>query len=151
MIGISNARMQHSLAVARKMKKIAESMIPPLPKYKCEELFLLGYLHDIGYEFTNNQDEHAHVGGEILSRQEYKYWKEVYYHGDPNAEYWSDALVLLNIADLTIDHNGKEVDIKERLDGIAKRYGKGSKQVLDAEALVNYSALEEPSILQFLS
>ena len=117
------------------MKEIAESMIPPLPKYKCEELFLLGYLHDIGSEFTDNQDEHAHVGGEILSRQEYKYWKEVYCHGDPNTEYWSDALFLLNMADLIIDETGNEVNVKEKLDGIARKYGKDSKQFLDAEKL----------------
>lgn len=135
MIGISTERMQHSLAVARKMKKMAESTIPPLTKDKCEEMFILGYLHDVGYEFTAIQEDHAKVGGEVLNRQGFKYWKEVYCHGDPNTEYSSDALTLLNIADLTIDENGNEVDVKDRLNGIAKKYGKDSKQFVDAEKL----------------
>lgn len=135
MAGISNDRMQHSLAVARKMREWAKSMIPSLPKDKCEELFMLGYLHDIGYEFTHNQDDHAHVGGEILNRQGFKYWKEVYCHGDPDADYWSDALHMLNIVNLTTDSNGKDVDAKERLDEIEKQCGKDSKQYINAEKL----------------
>ncbi len=65
MIMMTTNRMQHSLAVARKMKKTVEDAGN---RYPCtsEEAFLLGYLHDIGYEFADTQKEHAHAGGLLL-------------------------------------------------------------------------------------
>lgn len=134
MIGISNNKTQHSLAVAKKMKKMAESMLPP-PKETCQDMFLLGYLHDIGYEFVDKPEEHAKIGGELLRSQGYKYWKEVYCHGDPNTDYSSDALTLLNIADLSVDAQGRDVGVEARLEDIKNRYGEDSKQFLEAEML----------------
>ena len=48
-------------------------------------------------------------GGEILKRNNYKYWKEIYYHGDVNTEYTSLFLEILNKADMQIDKFGKDV------------------------------------------
>ena len=75
MLSISNERLKHSLEVARLMKKSAEDA--GWNKQKCEEMFVLGFLHDIGYEFAEQQCDHASVGGEMLKNQGYKYWKEV--------------------------------------------------------------------------
>ena len=47
-----------------------------------EDMFLLGVMHDLGYEFVENNISHAAIGGEILNRSGYKYWKEVSLHGD---------------------------------------------------------------------
>ena len=40
------------------------------------DLYVLGFNHDIGYEYGNNSN-HAHIGGEILRRNNYKYWKKI--------------------------------------------------------------------------
>ncbi len=133
MIGFSFERLNHSLAVARKMKAIAEreSHFP----HPAEDMFYLGLLHDAAYEFVDVQEEHEHKGGIVLRDSGYKYWREIYYHGDPNSEYRSRALDLLNYADMTTDSDGHDVSLEERLVDIARRYGKESIQYQKAYRL----------------
>ena len=133
MLSISNERLKHNLEVARLMKKSAEDA--GWNKQKCEEMFVLGFLHDIGYEFAEQQCDHASVGGEMLKNQGYKYWKEVSCHGKLDIEYFSEELTMLNIADMSIDSTGKEVGVSARLSDIASRYGIDSKQYIEAEQL----------------
>lgn len=89
-----------------------------------EELYTLGLLHDIGYEFLEEKDytKHEIYGGLLLKRQRYKYWKEVYYHGVANCKYKSKYLDLLNWADMRIDSSGIEVSLDGRLEELSKRY-----------------------------
>lgn len=75
---MDESRLNHSLAVARKMVEIGKEY--NLNDSELQDLFVLGFNHDIGYEYGNNSN-HAHIGGEILKRNNYKYWKEIYYHG----------------------------------------------------------------------
>ena len=128
---ITENRLKHILAVAMKMK--AEVSKHP-EDYPCspDDAFILGFLHDIGYEFSTTQSEHPNKGGLALKEQGYKYWKEIYYHGIPQDEYNSPLLDLLNYADMTTSPSGENMTIKQRIDDIALRYGKGSKQELDA-------------------
>ena len=56
-------RLKHSLAVARKMVTIGKNK--ELSEEQLQELFILGYNHDIGYEFGTNED-HNVIGGNIL-------------------------------------------------------------------------------------
>lgn len=135
MIGISIDRMKHSLAVARKMKAIAES-IDGFP-YPPQDMFYLGLLHDVAYEFVDSQEEHEHCGGEILRNNGYRYWKEVYYHGDPDVDYYSRALDLLNYVDMTTGLDGEDVSFEERLSDIERRYGTDSPQVMKARRLAD--------------
>ena len=79
-------RLKHSIAVARKMTEIGKKY--KLNDDELQELFVLGFNHDIGYEYGDNSN-HAQTGGKILKRNNYKYWKEVYYHGDINSQYTS--------------------------------------------------------------
>ena len=134
MIGLSENRVKHSLAVARKMQELASKSenFPHSP----EDMFLLGYVHDMAYEFVGHQDEHEHYCGELLRDNGYKFWKEVFYHGDPAASYKSSALSLLNYADMTTDPNGNSVTMEMRLEDIGLRYGKTSKQYIKALNLV---------------
>lgn len=122
-------RLKHSLAVATKMKMLAA-------QYYCspEDAFVLGFLHDIGYEFC--KEDHAVKGGEILKEQGYKYWKEVQFHGKVQDEYNSRMLRLLNFADMTTGPSGEEMTMEQRVEDIAKRYGVDSKQEKDAKALL---------------
>jgi predicted hydrolase (HD superfamily) len=78
-------RLKHSIAVARKMMEIGKRC--KLSDKELQELFVLGLNHDIGYEFTDNED-HGIIGGNILKESNYKYWKEVYNHGNPDANFY---------------------------------------------------------------
>ncbi len=135
-------RLKHSLAVARKMKEIT---LLNFKRSECdpEDAFTLGLVHDLGYEFVSKQDEHANKGGLILKMQGYKYWKEVYYHGALQTNgYKSHLLDLLNYADLTTGPTGEYLTIEERIADIAIRYGKGSKQEVEAKKLADQLNIE---------
>ncbi len=129
-------RAKHSLAVARKMKEI---VLENSSHFNCnaEDMYILGLVHDVGYEFVEKQEDHPKMGGEILRNQGYKYWKEVYYHGIPQTEYSSVELNLLNYVDLITGSSGVYISIEKRISNIAKRYGKGSIQELDAIKLAD--------------
>lgn len=127
-------RLKHSLAVARKMK-IAVENEPQKYSSSPEDMFYLGLIHDAAYEFSNNQEEHEHKGGEILKLNGYRYWEEVYYHGDPNSEYDSAELRLLNYADMTTGPDGTDITVEARLEDIADRYGYSSAQYHKAKLL----------------
>lgn len=119
---ISDDRKKHIFGVAEFLKKTATSK--NMSDEKIEELYVLGLVHDIGYEFLEPQDykNHNHIGGEILKKQGYKYWQEVYFHGEANSPYKSEFLDLLNVADGHIDASGNYVSFEDRLEDVAKRY-----------------------------
>lgn len=117
-------RLKHSYSVAIKMQDIGKKL--KLESNQINELFVLGLNHDIGYQFTNNHTIHNRIGGEILKQTNYKYWKEVYYHGETNTEYNSLYLDILNLSDMQIDKYGNAVGFNKRLIDIKKRYGEDS-------------------------
>lgn len=49
-------RLNHSLAVANKMVEIGKDL--NLKESDLKDLFVLGYNHDIGYEFCNDNIKH---------------------------------------------------------------------------------------------
>lgn len=120
---ITENRWKHILGVARKAKEFALKFKPDDSKY-AEDMFLLGMLHDMGYEFMESNASHAAVGGEILKRSGYKYWQEVSKHGDETVENMSDELFILNCADMSTGPNGENFTFDERLAEIANRFGK---------------------------
>ncbi len=119
---IDKDRLNHSLAVARKMVEIGKSY--NMDEKQLQELFVLGYVHDIGYEYEN--DKHGVTGGNILKQSNYKYWQEVYYHGEVDCEYSSKYLDILNMADMQVDKFGNDVGYTKRLEDIKGRYGEDS-------------------------
>jgi len=127
-------RLNHSLAVANKMVEIGENL--NLKESDLQDLFILGYNHDIGYDFCSDKKEHNIVGGEILKNNGYKYWKEVYYHGNPNSEYQSQFLKILNMADMQIDKYGNDVGYEKRLEDIKNRYGEDSIQYTNSYKII---------------
>ena len=126
-------RLKHSLAVARKMEEIAKTL--GLSEKEINDCFVIGLNHDIGYEYGNNSN-HAHIGGEILKRNNYKYWKEFYYHGNINTEYTSLFLTILNKTDMQVDKYGNDVGYTKRLEDIKSRYGENSTTYQNAEILI---------------
>lgn len=135
-MGITQDRLVHSLGVARIMQEIVKKY-PQHFQCTPEEIFYLGLLHDVAYEFVNDVTTHEHVGGELLRREGYKYWKEVFYHGDPDTHYHSEELWLLNYADMVVGPHGESMTIKERVDDIMRRYGKESIQYSKAYRLAH--------------
>lgn len=117
-------RLKHSISVARKMVEIATKM--NLTERQKKICFLIGYNHDIGYEFTDKVINHNKVGGDILRKTGFKYWKEIYYHGESDTEFTSIYLNILNQADMQVDRYGNDVGYDKRLEDIRNRYGKDS-------------------------
>ena len=122
---ITPSRLNHILGVARKAKSLALQLKPNNLKY-AEDMFLLGFLHDIGYEFLSSNTEHAMIGGEILKRAGYQYWQEVSLHGDASQQNMNDELFILNCADMSTGPNGEDFTFEQRLDEIATRFGEQS-------------------------
>ena len=124
-------RLNHSAAVAMKMIEIGKTL--NLNEEDLQDLFILGYNHDIGYEFCVENLEHNTVGGQILKNNGYKYWQEVYYHGNPDCSYDSLYLKILNMADMQVDKYGNDVGYEKRLEDIKIRYGEESVQYINAK------------------
>ena len=127
-------RLKHSLAVANKMMEIGKKL--NLSELELEELFVLGYVHDIGYSFSNEKEEHNIIGGNILKNSGYKYFKEVYYHGNPDCNYESLYLEILNQADMQINKYGIDVGYEKRLEDIKQRYGEDSVPYKNSKKLI---------------
>lgn len=135
---ISESRWRHILGVARKAKILADKLKPNNVQY-AEDMFLLGIMHDLGYEFIESNASHAYVGGEILKRNNYQFWSEVSLHGDETVKNMSDELFILNCADMSTGPNGENFTFDERLEEIASRFGKDGdaykKCVVEVEKL----------------
>ena len=110
----------HSITVWKVMQRMA--LEKTWNQDYANDMFVLGYLHDIGKQFWYITD-HAEKGWKILKRVDYKYWHEVYYHGAINIQYSSPELDLLNTADLQVKLSWEHVSIQKRLDDIANRHG----------------------------
>ena len=133
---INNNKMNHILAVARLMYQMA--IDDGKDEEYARQMFLLGYVHDIGYEFCTKSPDHPNIGAQILEKSSYKYANQVLYHGKPNKANIEDqyAMDLLDKADLLIDHTGKYVGAKTRLEDIKNRYGEDSHQYINASTMV---------------
>lgn len=131
--GLDTNRLLHSAAVARKAYNIAKS--EGYDEAFCNKMFMIGYLHDIGYEFSNSTT-HAAASAELVSSicNDDVVLNAIKYHGK-HIENQTVEWKILNIADMTIDYDGTEVDIKTRLNNIKKRYGEQSAQYLAAYEL----------------
>lgn len=127
--------MTHQLSVARDLVEQAQSR-GTYSEQELQNLFVLGYLHDIGYEFATDPDDHAAIGGEVLKRLGFTYWAEVANHGNPESSYSSAELDLLNSADMHTSSTGERVTYAERLQDIADRYGEDSPRYQNARTII---------------
>lgn len=133
-IGISDDRLLHVRGVARRAREIARDVFG-WDDAACRDMFTLGFVHDIGYEYAEDQRDHENIGGAILRETGFKYWREVYHHGRPNCDYQSDELFVLNLADMQTDSRGNRVTLDARLADIGERYGHEAIQYTTAAAL----------------
>ena len=128
---IDENRIKHMMGVAKVMKDNAS-------KWGLDEkdMFTLGLLHDIGYEFGSSEEHHI-IGCEMLKNQGYKYYKEVLHHGKPINDYSSKELDLLNYADMSVDKQGNIVSFDDRLQDIAIRRGVDSPHYKNCKVIVD--------------
>ena len=126
---IDDDRLKHIFGVARLMSQNAKKL-----GLDEKEMFMLGLLHDIGYEFGDIR-QHNKLGGEFLKTQNYRYYQEVMYHGIPNPPYNSVELDLLNYADLHITKQGEYVSMEDRLNDIGSRWGFDSEFYLNPKII----------------
>jgi len=133
---MNQGRLLHSYTVGKKMMEIGRSF--NLSEDEINDLFVLGLNHDIGYELNEDTSIHGEVGAEVLKRNNYKYYQEVYYHGRITDKYSSMFLDILNMADMQVDKDGNDVGYESRLKDIESRYGIDSIVYKRCVELINY-------------
>ena len=144
-IGISENRLHHIIGVARKAYKIAKDM--GYDERFCRRCFILGWIHDVGYEFSEKQSEHPNVSEELLctlgdafgvissSTPYNEEWITTLSAIKDHGSYTENETVewkILNMADMQVDSQGNEVSVSQRLDDIKNRYGEHSDQYFTA-------------------
>lgn len=130
-IGMDENRVRHCYGVGLKASELGRALFGWSDE-KCREMFVMGYLHDFGYRFAHEQVEHAEIAGELLRSLGFKYWAEIFHHGDPESAYQSDELLVLNLADMLTSKDGNPTTLSDRVVDIAKRYGVESAQFATA-------------------
>lgn len=125
---LTEDRLKHSLGVARRCQEIArEKGLGLFDK----RYFTLGLLHDIGYEFSDNEG-HAEMSVYMISRMAVfglsEELKAIRDHGKPIPfKEQSYDLRILNQADMETSPTGERVTAAQRLEDIAQRHGKDSE------------------------
>lgn len=92
---------------------------------------MLGLLHDVGY--IHGKQNHEETGGKIMEEMNYPYAEIIQYHGTTPLLYMQTKkctkedipkeLILLWIADMSVDLSGNTVGFKFRLNDIGNRLG----------------------------
>ena len=137
-IGITDNKLHHMLGVARKAYQLAIER--GHDKIFARRMFLLGYIHDVGYEFSYTTPEHPIISANMLyhladidinDKQGIlkNSYNAIRLHGqytDEETEEWR----ILTMADFLVDNTGNEVTVTQRLEDIKERYGEYSDQYL---------------------
>lgn len=133
MAQLSEDKVNHMLGVARLCYALA------LNKYKqseqfCKKMWLIGYCHDIGYEFVRDlmpdTNRHASVAEDIIWSTfggSSKAALAISEHGKKTSQDYLE-LRILNEADLLVDGTGRMITIEERLQDLRVRYGEQSPE-----------------------
>lgn len=131
---ITENRLKHMLGVACRCREIAQER--EMNETEQDKMFLLGFLHDVGYERAESNEEHAGAGARMLASVKFPYSQEVRLHGKAVMDFQrTDALDILNQADLETMPDGARCTVKQRLDDIADRFGGDSRQYKEAKKI----------------
>ncbi len=151
-IGISDDKLHHIISVARKAYILAKDM--GYDETFARRMFMLGWNHDIGYEFSEKQSEHPELSANmclnLLSNSTDKSimidsYRAIKNHGS-YTEHKSIEWKILNMADMLVDSKGNFVTAIERLDDIKTRYGRYSDQYLTACDICHQIGLTDVNI-----
>ncbi len=143
-IGITEDRLHHIIGVARKAYDIAHDM--GFDEDFCRRMFMVGWIHDVGYEFSEEPSEHSKISKELLYQLinsngihdkrsiSKKSINAIINHGKcsdnevDNDIQWK----IINMANMLIDSKGNEITPEQRLNEIKESFGEDSKQYNDA-------------------
>ena len=135
-IGMDEDRLRHCRGVGMKASELGRILFGWSDE-KCRDMFVMGYLHDVGYQFAHEQSEHEELGGALLRSLGFAYWAEIFHHGNPDSTYRSEELLVLNLADMLTSKDGSATTIPARLADIVSRYGVESTQYVAAKKLAD--------------
>lgn len=130
------SRYRHCHNVGLRMAHYAKTKWHKDDEY-CENMFVLGCLHDIGYTLNPNTPGHDIVMSDVLNRCGYIYDKEIRYHSRIQKEYITPEMKLLYFGDMTVDGNGNWCTFKQRLEDIANRHGIDSKVYAESKEVAD--------------
>lgn len=133
---LSEERLKHSLGVARQCYSLSKELNLAKDDKEAKLYWLMGFLHDIGYEFSDGS-KHAEEGYEILKSintielNNIKW--SIRHHGKADIDSDNDYLNLLNLADMTVDSKGNICTLDERLKDIKERHEENSEAYKTAQ------------------
>lgn len=130
---ISKDKLNHMMGVARKCYAISNQFTTD--ENERMNYFLMGFLHDVGYE-NGKAKGHAKRGYDDMLNfgcADNSYLQAIKNHGTylPENKVTPEYLALV-YSDLTVDHLGNDVTVEERLNSIKERYGLLSEQYQNA-------------------
>lgn len=128
-------RYKHCYGVGKRMYAYAKYNLHWSEK-RCCEMFVLGNLHDIGYELDPDAFEHDWILASVLSGT-YKYSNEIKYHSKYQTVYDSAELRLLYFGDMTVDGAGNWCTLEERMEDLGKRHGVNSDVYIASLEIAN--------------
>lgn len=148
------SRYKHCHNVGLKMYSYAKFHMG-MNETQCQQMFLLGILHDVGYELNSDAFMHDVAMSEILKNSNYIYADEIEYHSYLQHDFDSQAMKLLYFGDMTVDGQGNWVSFEERLCDIKKRHGIESdvykESVKIANQLIEWGFDDSLSVDEYIS
>lgn len=139
---ISENKIKHSLGVARKCEELAKERQMTLEEQKA--CFVMGFLHDIGYEVDGDITEHPNESANYISAfisHKDLCLDAIESHGSVKSRYTIYDYIL-NSADLTVNYKGDNVSVERRLEDIKGRHGEESSHYQHAvETALNYNLI----------
>lgn len=138
---ISENRMAHMHGVAEFMYEHA-----PLFRLNPDVMYILGLLHDIGY--VHGKHLHEVHGSEMMENLAFPYADIIKFHGTTPSAYMQmldcreneipKELILLWMADMSVDLTGKNVGYNARLDDIGTRLGFDSLAYMHCKETISF-------------
>ena len=129
-------RYKHCFSVGKVMYEYSKNILK-WPEKKAIEMFILGNMHDIGYELDPDPFKHEIIIADNIN-DSYKYYNEIKYHSELQNIYESEELDLLYFADMVVDGYGNICTFEERLLDLKNRHGENSKIYIESEKIAKY-------------
>lgn len=133
--GYYEARFRHCYGVGRKMYEYAKNVYG-WDENHCREMYILGILHDQGYEFETSELKHDALLSSMLAT--YPYRNEIRYHNKYQSHYDTPEMRLMYYADCTVDGWGNSCTYEERLEDLKRRHGENSEAYLETVELIDH-------------
>lgn len=129
-------RFRHCHNVGLKMYQYAKIKLN-WEESRCQDMYMLGTLHDIGYELNPDPFLHDVALYNVIGSSGYKYAEEIRNHSIYQDTYDTPEMRLLYFADMTVDGAGNWCTVAERLEDIELRHGKDSEVYAESQKIAD--------------